>query len=53
VLSGEPTNTNFRLKHTIYRTGGEHASYYTINAVGKIRKEKIKSTIPEKEERQK
>jgi hypothetical protein len=41
VLSGEATNTNFivlcltrsGLEPTIYRTRGEHANHYTINAV--------------------
>jgi len=41
VLSGEATNTNFivfgftrsEIKPTIYRTWGEHASRYTIDAV--------------------
>jgi hypothetical protein len=41
MLSGEATNTNFivfdwtrsELELTIYRTRGEHANYYAIDAV--------------------
>jgi len=41
VLSGEATNTNFRvfgvtrpeLEHTIYHTQGEHTNYYTTDVV--------------------